>query len=324
MKNILVVGGAGYIGAHMVKLLGKSGFNPVTLDNLCSGTPNNITHGTFIEGNMEDADLVARIIREHQVEAVMHFAAHIRVEESTRDPAKYYRNNTANTLALLDTLVKNGVKYFIFSSTAAVFGAPDYLPIDEAHPRQPVNPYGLSKYLVEQALPDFARAYGLKFGCLRYFNAAGADEEGEIGQLHEPRTHIIPIMLDVANGKRDHVAVYGTDYATKDGSCVRDYIHIQDLCSAHLLLLDYLRQGGQEQHFNLGTENGYTVLEVLECARRITGKPIKAEIAGRRAGDPPALVADSKKARTILGWNPVRSDLETIIADAWRWEQRPK
>jgi len=319
---ILVTGGAGYIGAHMVKMLHRKGIPAVVIDNLCGGHPNKIIGGTFIEGDIGDAALLERVFTEHRIDAVMHFAAHISVEESVRDPEKYFENNTHKTLRLLDAMAVHSVRDFIFSSTAAVFGEPRYLPIDETHPLEPVNPYGMSKYKVEQALPGYARTHGMRFGCLRYFNAAGADPESEVGPMHEPLSHLIDIALDVARGGRPGITVYGDDYPTPDGSCVRDYVHIQDLCAAHLLLLDYLRAGGEEHAFNLGTGDGYSVFEVIDCARRITGHPIPTSIGARRPGDPARLVADSQKARNLLGWVPARAELSTIIADAWAWEQR--
>ena len=305
----------------MAKLLSRRGYTPIVVDNLSGGRPNKIIGGQFVEGDIADSALIERLIKEHGIRSILHFAAFIKVDESVREPEKYFANNTDKTLRLLDTAAAAGAEHFIFSSTAAVFGQPEYQPIDEAHPARPINPYGESKYRVEQALPEYEKKYGMAFGSLRYFNAVGADPEGELGPLHEPRSHLISIALDVARGRRDSITIHGSDYDTKDGSCVRDYIHVQDLCEAHLLLMEYLRGGGRERFFNLGTGTGYSVLEVLEAARRVTGKPIVAHKGPRRAGDPASLVADNKKACQLLGWKPQRSDLTTIIEDAWRWEQ---
>jgi UDP-glucose 4-epimerase len=273
-------------------------------------------------GDIGDCAFVDAVLGEVRPAAVMHFASCIQVGESVVDPAKYYRNNVTATQVLLDRMRAHGVARFIFSSTAAIFGDPDYVPIDEAHPKAPINPYGRSKWFVEQMLEDFDRAYGLKSVCLRYFNAAGADAEGELGECHEPETHLIPLILQVASGRRPHITVHGEDYATADGTCIRDYIHVEDLADAHLLALRQLLAGGASARYNLGNGNGYSVREVIEAVRRVTGHPIPVVMGARRAGDPPALVADSRAARAALGWQPRHAALEVIVAHAWAWEQR--
>lgn len=318
--NILVCGGAGYIGSHMVKMLGSKGCNVVTFDNLSSGHADAVLFGTLVQGCLSNIDQIRQVFKQTQFDAVMHFASYIQVGESVKKPAMYYQNNVANTLNLLQVMAEFNVKNFIFSSTAATFGEPQYTPIDEQHPQQPINPYGRSKWLIEQALPDFDHAYGLKSVCLRYFNAAGADPEGQLGERHEPETHLIPLVLQAASGRRKNISVFGTDYDTLDGTCIRDYIHVQDLCEAHWLALQYLQQGGPSQNFNLGNGQGFSVKQVIDTAKAITGKPIEVVYADRRAGDPARLVADSSLAREVLRWNPDRADLECIVTDAWLWE----
>jgi len=319
---ILVVGGAGYIGSHMVKRLRRAGFEAVVADDLSSGHREAVLGAPLHVGDIGDAAFVDAVLRETRPAAVMHFASFIQVGESVADPAKYYRNNVAATQALLDGMRAHGVARFIFSSTAAIFGDPQYVPIDEAHPKAPINPYGRSKWFVEQMLEDYDRAYGLKSVCLRYFNAAGADPGGELGECHEPETHLIPLILQVASGRRPHITVYGEDYATADGTCVRDYIHVEDLCDAHLLALRGLLEGGGSARYNLGNGNGYSVREVIEAARRVTGHAIPVVAGERRAGDPPVLVADARAARETLGWQPRHAALDAIVAHAWAWERR--
>ena len=318
--KVLVVGGAGYIGSHMVKMLLDQGHSVVTFDNLSSGFRDAVLGGEFVKGDLADKARLDEVFVAHQPEAVMHFASYIQVGESVKHPDKYYRNNFSNTLNLLDTMVKHGVKYFIFSSTAAVFGEPEYVPIDEAHPKNPLNPYGRSKWMVEQVLPDYERAYGLKSVCLRYFNAAGADPSGLLGERHEPETHLIPLVLQAISGKRDQICVFGRDYDTPDGTCIRDYIHIVDLCTAHALALRKLMATGLSRQYNLGNGSGFSVQEVIEAAERVTGQKVRVVEGARREGDPARLVADATSAREELGWQPIYSDLETIIAHAWQWE----
>jgi len=319
---ILVVGGAGYIGSHMTKMLVQSGHSVIVLDNLCTGFRDAVRYGRLIEGDLADSALLDQIFTENDIAAVLHFAALSQVGESMREPARYYRNNVANTQNLLDAMLRHGVKRFIFSSTAAIFGEPKTPLIDEHHPQRPINPYGHSKRMVEEVLADYDKAYGLRYVCLRYFNAAGADPEGELGERHDPETHLIPLVLQAASGRRDHIAVFGNDYPTPDGTCVRDYIHVWDLCSAHLLALEHLLADGRSDAFNLGNGAGFSVQEVIHTARRVTGRKIPVQIQDRRPGDPAVLVADSQKARRGLGWEPRFAALEQIIAHAWGWEQR--
>ena len=318
--TILVVGGAGYIGAHMVKLLRRSGFAVAVADDLSGGRRGAVLGAALHVGDIGDAGFVDSVLHATRPAAVMHFASCIQVGESVVDPAKYYRNNVAATQVLLDGMRAHGVSRFIFSSTAAIFGDPAYVPIDEAHPKLPINPYGRSKWMVEQILEDFDAAYGLKSVCLRYFNAAGADPDGELGECHEPETHLIPLILQVASGRRPHITVNGDDCSTPDGTCIRDYIHIEDLCSAHLLALRQLLAGAGSARYNLGNGTGFSVREVIDSARRVTGHAIPVVVGQRRAGDPPALVADARNARASLGWEPRHAALDTIVAHAWAWE----
>lgn len=318
--RILVVGGAGYIGSHMVKMLLDAGQSVVTLDNLANGHRDAVLGGEFVLGDLDDTVLLDGLFRSHNFDAVMHFASFIQVGESVKDPAKYYRNNVVCTLNLLDAMVTHGVRKFIFSSTAAIFGEPCYTPIDEAHPREPINPYGRSKLMVEQVLADYDLAYGLKSVCLRYFNAAGADPDGRLGERHDPETHLIPLVLQAAAGQRESISVYGDNYATPDGSCIRDYIHVADLCEAHFLALKYLFNRNRSAAYNLGNGRGFSVHEVIDSARRVTGKTIHVVRESRRDGDPAVLVADSSLAREVLGWKPKHSDLDAIVGHAWRWE----
>jgi UDP-glucose 4-epimerase len=318
--NILVVGGAGYIGSHMVAMLHDAGYRPIILDNLYSGHRDAVIAGDFIEGDLQDRDLLDRVLDSYKVVGVMHFAAHIEVAESVCNPSKYYRNNVVNTQNLLDAMVRFGVNAFIFSSTAAIFGEPQYVPIDEKHPKVPVNPYGRSKWMVEQLLEDYDRAYGLKACALRYFNAAGADPQGRLGERHNPESHLIPLVLQAASGRREAITVFGTDYSTPDGTCIRDYIHVADLCDAHLLAVKRLLEGGDSDRYNLGNGQGYSIREVIDAAARVTGRKIAVTHGKRRPGDPARLVADYGRARSKLGWNPCLVDLDTIIGHAWTWE----
>lgn len=318
----LVIGGAGYIGSHMVRCLKDAGRQVLVLDNLSSGIREAVGDAELIVGDAGDAALLDKLFTERNIGCVMHFASFIQVGESVIDPGKYYDNNVARTITLLNAMVRHKVPYFIFSSTAATFGNPEYIPIDEAHPQTPINPYGRSKLMVEQLLEDYSRAYNLRYGCLRYFNAAGAQADSSIGECHEPETHLIPLVLQVASGRRNSIKVFGNDYDTLDGTCVRDYIHVCDLSDAHLKLLEALENGMESHNFNLGTGTGYTVMQVIEEARRITGHAIPADIEARRAGDPAVLIAGSKSTCETLGWTPTLSDLPTIIKHAWAWEQK--
>lgn len=321
--NILVVGGAGYIGAHMCKCLADAGHRVVVLDNLSTGHRAAVRWGELVEGSLGDSALVVETLRRHAIDAVMHFAASSLVGESMTDPYKYYANNVAATLSLLMAMREAGVGQFVFSSTAAVFGEPENELIDETHPCRPINPYGNSKLAVETLLGDAVRAYGLRATALRYFNAAGADPSALIGESHEPETHLIPNLLRKAAGEPKQVQIFGTDYATRDGTCIRDYIHVNDLATAHLLALEYSRQTPGFQRFNLGNGAGYSVLEVLNAVETVIGRKLDIPRGPRRAGDPATLVASSRKARETLGWQPQKPRIEDIVADAWRWHQRP-
>jgi UDP-glucose 4-epimerase len=320
--HILVVGGAGYIGSHMVKRLAGAGFEPVVLDNLSGGQRWAVRAGRLVVSDMGDAGALDALMHAFPFEAVMHFASYIQVGESVEQPAKYYQNNVGNTIRLLDAMVRHRIGKFIFSSSAAIFGEPQYVPIDENHPKAPINPYGRSKWMVEQILADFDAAYGLRSSCLRYFNAAGADPDGELGECHVPETHLIPLVLQVASGRRAAITIYGKDYPTPDGTCIRDYIHVNDLCDAHLLALQALLNDGPSTRYNLGNGAGYSILEVIAAAERVTGTPIARQYGPRRAGDPPSLVADSALAKAQLGWRPQFAAIDTIIHHAWRWEQK--
>ena len=320
--SVVVAGGAGYIGSHMVRMLRESGYRPVVIDNLATGHPEAARDVPLRIGDIGDPDFVAGVLREFEPRCVMHFAASSLVGESMQQPGKYWRNNLLQTLSLLDTLLAHDVRQFIFSSTAAVYGNPVEVPIPEDHPTRPINPYGHSKLAVEHLLRDYDAAHGLRSITLRYFNAAGAHPDGTLGEQHEPETHLIPLVLQVASGRRAHIARYGSQHATPDGSCIRDYIHVQDLCAAHLLALRALEAGAATTVYNLGNGQGHSVNEVIEAARRVTGHPIPLRDDPPRAGDPPVLVAQAARARAELGWSPRYGDIEAIIAHAWQWEQR--
>jgi UDP-glucose 4-epimerase len=319
--SVLVVGGAGYIGAHMVDVLLKAKMEVITLDNLSTGHRDLHPGGIFIEGSLGDPQLLDDIFSNQRIDAVMHFAAYSLVGESVTDPLKYYRNNLTATTELLDAMNRHHIKRFIFSSTAAVYGEPTRVPISEEHPCAPTNPYGATKLAVERMLQDCDTAHNLKFTALRYFNAAGADESGKLGERHEPETHLIPLILKVATGERAHINIFGTEYPTSDGTCIRDYIHVSDLAQAHLLALDALLTNKGSAIYNLGNSQGYSVREVIDIARKVTGHRIPVNESNPRPGDPAVLIADSAKMREELGWQPRFEDLETIIASAWRWHQ---
>jgi UDP-glucose 4-epimerase len=320
--RVLVTGGAGYIGSHMAKLLVETGGEVTVLDDLSTGHAEAVRGRDFVKGDIADVSFTKKLLLEKSIEAVVHFAASSLVGESMADPLKYYRRNVGGTAALLQAMREAKVARLVFSSTAAVYGDPVRIPIDEAHPTQPVNPYGASKLAVERMLSDCSAAYGIGAVVLRYFNAAGADPSGELGERHDAETHLIPLVLQAAAGRRDSISVYGNDWPTRDGTCVRDYIHVSDLCVAHLQALEWLAKGGRYECFNLGNGEGATVLEVIEAARRVTGRSIRMVPSPRRAGDPPSLVADAGKARRVLGWQPQRADIEGIVRDAWNFEQR--
>lgn len=317
--TVLVTGGAGYIGSHVVKELQAVGVPCVVLDNLSRGYPELVSGAELIVGDIGDVPLVRRVVGDHDVDAVMHFAAYAYVGESATEPLKYYENNVAATVRLLTALVETDVKKFVFSSTCATYGVPEATPITEAHPQRPINPYGATKLTVERILQDVDRAHGLRSVVFRYFNAAGAHPSGTIGELHDPETHLIPLTLQTAAGLRERVEIYGTDYPTADGTCIRDYIHVSDLAQAHVQGLRYLESGKASEAFNLGNGNGFSVREVIETVERVTGRSVKSTTAPRRPGDPPALVGSATKARAILGWRPKLDSLEAIIETAWRW-----
>ncbi len=319
MESIILTGGAGYIGSHTAKYLQGRGYLPVTVDNLALGHEESVQWGPLEKGDIADAEFLRRVFQKHTPSAVIHFAAFAYVGESVLDPAKYYRNNVAGTLVLLEAMREAGISDFIFSSTCATYGVPQRIPIDETNSQNPINPYGKTKLMVEQILEDYGTAYGLKSVALRYFNAAGADPDGEIGEDHDPETHLIPLVLEAAAGKRKNISVFGKDYPTRDGTCVRDYIHVTDLAQAHFLALEYLKAGGKSDRFNLGNGLGFSVNEVIEAAGRITGKTVPVHYAPRRPGDPPELVGSSEKARAVLGWKPEFASLDAILETAWRW-----
>ncbi|MFH1706826.1 MAG: UDP-glucose 4-epimerase GalE [Planctomycetota bacterium] len=319
-RTILVVGGAGYIGSHAVKALRARGFTPVVLDNLSAGHAAAVDGVELIRGDLGDTALLDGIFRNHQIHCVMHFAALIFVGESEKDPLAYYDNNVVRTHRLLGAMLRHGVKRFIFSSSAAVYGTPDRVPIPEDAPPRPINPYGNTKFVVELLLADLAKACGLRYAALRYFNAAGADADGQLGESHDPENHLIPLVLDAAAGRREAVQVFGTDYPTPDGTCIRDYIHVTDLVDAHIRAIEAL-----DRHpalvLNLGTGRGYSVREIVKIAGVVTGRPVPVRETARRPGDPPALVADPGRAKTLLGWTPAQSDIATIVRTAWNWHQ---
>lgn len=319
---ILITGGAGYIGAHVAKGLAEKGYTPLVFDNLSCGHRSFVRWGELIVGDLADAELLGKLFERYPVEAVMHFAGHAYVGESVADPAKYYRNNVVNTLNLLEAARAAGVETFIFSSSCAVYGSTHVVPIAEEHPLCPVNPYGRSKLFVENILYDYSCAYGTRYVSLRYFNAAGADPGGEIGEWHIPETHLIPLGLDVAAGIRDVLNIFGTDYDTPDGTCIRDYIHVSDLAHAHIKALEYMLAGGENISLNLGNGLGFSVREVVAMIEQVAGRSLPVRSVARRPGDPAVLVGSSNRARQVLDWQPAQSSLEFIVASAWRWHTR--
>jgi UDP-arabinose 4-epimerase len=319
---ILVTGGAGYIGSHACKALAQAGYVPVSYDNLVYGHRWAVRWGPLEVGDIDDRIRLESVIEQYRPTAVMHFAAYAYVGESVTDPGKYYRNNVAGTLTLLETMRDQGIRRLIFSSTCATYGMPNQVPITEDHPQRPVNPYGASKLMIERMLQDFDAAHGIRATSLRYFNAAGADAEGEIGESHDPETHLIPLVLDAAAGCRSAISVYGDDYDTHDGTCIRDYIHVTDLAQAHVLALKALEGGATSNAYNLGNGQGFSVRQVIECAGRVTGRSIPVEIGPRRSGDPPRLVGDATRIREALGWSPRYETLDAILETAWRWHRK--
>jgi UDP-glucose-4-epimerase GalE len=317
--RVLVTGGAGYIGSQTAKALARAGYEVVVLDNFVTGHPEAVKWGPLIEGNLGDKELLAKIFREQRIEAVLHFAASLLVGESMTDPQKYFWNNVVNTLVLLDVMKASRVKHIVFSSSAAVYGSPEKVPIPEDHSMRPVSPYGDSKLSMERAIRWYGVAYGLSGVSLRYFNAAGADLDGELGEEHDPESHLIPLVVKAALRQRPEVGIFGTDYPTPDGTAIRDYIHVVDLADAHVRALEYLAAGGATTELNLGTGEGHSVREVVGAVGKLCGGQVPAKDAPRRAGDPPVLVADPEKARQLLKWRPQHSDLDTIIQSAWKW-----
>jgi UDP-arabinose 4-epimerase len=321
MTRVLVTGGAGYVGSHCCKALAEAGFEPVVFDNLSMGHAEAVRWGPLIRGDMRDADALSSAMREARPEAVLHFAALALVGESTAHPERYYAVNVGGTLNLLEAMRLNGVAGIVFSSTCAVYGEPERVPITEDLPRRPINPYGATKLACEWMMDDFDRAHRIRSVRLRYFNAAGADPSAVIGEWHEPETHLIPLVLDTALGLRPSISVFGTDYPTPDGTAIRDYIHVNDLAAAHVAALKHLVAGGASAAVNLGTGHGASVREVIRAVETVTGRPVAVEETGRRAGDPPVLVADPSRAESLLGWR-AKSDLLTTVADAWRWHRK--
>ncbi|WP_297831174.1 UDP-glucose 4-epimerase GalE [Thermomonas sp.] len=321
MTTVLVTGGAGYIGAHACKALARAGYTPVTYDSLVHGHADAVRWGPLEQGDISDRARLDAVLAQWRPAAVMHFAAYAYVGESVENPGKYWRNNVAGTLTLLEALRDHGIGSFVFSSTCATYGVPQRLPLTEDHPQHPINPYGMTKLAVERMLADFDAAHGLRSISLRYFNAAGADPDGETGESHDPETHLIPLVLDAAAGRRAGITVYGSDYPTPDGTCVRDYIHVSDLAEAHVLALRALLAGAGTTAYNLGNGRGFSVREVIDCARSVTGRQIAETPGPRRPGDPPVLVGDAGRIRSELGWAPKHVELAAIVGTAWRWHQ---
>ncbi len=319
MTTVLVVGGAGYIGSHAVKALMAAGYTPIVMDNLSRGHRDAVLCPDFIQADLTDRAALDEVFARHSIDAVMHFAALTYVGESVEDPDRYYTNNVVGCINLLSAMRKANIDKILFSSTAAVYGNPREVPITEDHPRDPINPYGTTKYVMERAMEDFSAAYGLRFVSLRYFNAAGADPDGELGERHDPETHLIPLVLMAAGGVKPDIVVFGDDYPTPDGTCVRDYVHISDLIDAHLLALAGLNRGEPGGFYNLGSEKGHSVNEVIEAARAVTGRPITVRVGPRRAGDPATLIASSGKAKKELGWRPSHTDLADMVGSAWQF-----
>ncbi|RAP51330.1 MAG: UDP-glucose 4-epimerase GalE [Methanosphaera sp. rholeuAM270] len=319
---ILIVGGAGYIGSHTNKALTESGYETLVLDNLSYGHREAVKWGTFVQCDLKDVDELDKVFTKYDITAVMHFSSFIEVGESVENPEKYYTNNVVNTMNLLKVMLKHNVKKFIFSSTCATYGIPQKIPLVEDHPQNPINPYGRTKLMVEQILKDYDRAYGLKSVILRYFNASGADKSGLIGEAHDPESHLIPLILDAAIGKRENIKIFGTDYDTEDGTCIRDYIHVTDLADAHILALKYLEEENDSNEFNLGNGKGFSVREVIDAAKKVTGREFRVVETDRRPGDPAILIGSSQKAKSILKWNPSYVEIDEIVESAWNWHKK--
>lgn len=324
MKTILVAGGAGYIGSHTVKYLLKNDYNVVVLDNLVYGHREAVLTPNFEQVDLNDKAEVDKVFKKYDIDAVIHFAAYTYVGESVTKPQKYYWNNVVNTLNLLDVMVENNVKNIVFSSTCATYGNPLYTPIDEKHPQAPINPYGKTKLMMEQIMADYEAAYGLKYVALRYFNAAGGDKDGQLGESHDPETHIIPLVLQAIKGERENITVFGTDYETPDGTCIRDYIHVEDLADAHMKAVEHLFVTQKSDCINLGTGIGNSVKEIIQASEEVTGQKVPVKYGERRVGDPAKLYAVNTKAKEVLGWNPIYTDIKEIIKTAWTWESNKK
>lgn len=320
-KNIIVTGGAGYIGSHTCKLLQQRGYTPITLDNLVYGHREFVKWGPFVEGDIRDKALLSKVFHQYKPLAVIHFAAFAYVGESVQNPGKYYENNVSGTITLLEAMRQNNCPRIVFSSTCATYGIPNSLPINEDHPQQPINPYGRSKLMIEQILSDYSAAYGMNYIALRYFNAAGADLECEVGEDHTPETHLIPLAINAVLGRGPAIEIYGTDYSTNDGTAIRDYIHVSDLAAAHIKALIFLEKENANQVINLGTGKGSSVQEVINAVKCSSGRNVPIKYGNRRPGDPPILVADAQKAKNILGWEPKHPEIEAIIESAWKWHQ---
>ena len=321
---ILITGGAGYIGSHLNKLLNKNGFETIVYDNLVTGHKKAVKWGKLVVADLNDPGKLRSLFNTYKFDTVFHFAAHAYVGESVKEPAKYYRNNVANTINLLDAMRDYGSKRIIFSSSCATYGIPDSVPIKEDVPQNPINPYGRTKLMMEQILEDYNKAYGIEYCCLRYFNAAGADPDGETGEDHDPETHLIPLVLDAAADENKSVCVFGSDYPTADGSCIRDYIHVMDLADAHVRAMDHLTGGNKSCCINLGNGTGISVFEIIEAVKRVTGKDIRVNITPRRPGDPPELTGSAELAGRLLKWEPQYKDIDTIVSHAWLWHQKLK
>lgn len=319
--RILITGGAGYIGSHTVRMLEKEDHTVIVYDNLIKGHKEAVKNSFFVEGDLFDTALLTDTMKKHKIEAVVHFAAYSLVGESMEKPQLYYHNNVNGTLNLLNAMKECAVNKLVFSSTAAVYGEPEIIPIDESARKEPTNVYGRTKLIMENAMADYAKAYGLNYIALRYFNACGADDVGDIGEDHAPESHLIPLVLQTCLGKRDSIKIFGDDYKTADGTCIRDYIHVNDLAKAHILALKALFKGAKSSVYNLGNGNGFSVKEIIETAEKVTGIMIKKEITPRRAGDPAVLIASSDKIRKELGWEPEYTDVEKVIASAWKWHR---
>ena len=324
MKTILVAGGAGYIGSHTVKCLLKNNYNVIVVDNLVYGHREAVLTPNFEQLDLCDKGSLDKVFKKYKIDAVIHFAAYTYVGESVTHPQKYYWNNVVNTLNLLDVMIENNVKNIVFSSTCATYGNPQYTPIDEKHSQSPINPYGTTKLMMEQIMSDYETAYGLKYIALRYFNAAGCDSEGQLGESHNPETHLIPLVLQAIKGERENITVFGTDYDTPDGTCIRDYIHVEDLADAHMLAVENLFEYKTSYCINLGTGVGTSVMEIIKASEEVTGKKVPVEYGRRRAGDPAILYASNMLAKKILNWNPKYTDIKEIIKTAWAWEQSEK